>query len=328
MVTIKQIAELAGVSRGTVDRVLNHRGRVAPEKEALIWQLVEQLHYEPSETGRALAAQRNRQQVIFFCVDTQDHPYFSEVNAAAAQQAAALEKLGMDVVFWGDWIYADREETRKWLARTPHSGIVLHGISTVSSAAAAEWAAERNIPVVYYNEPPKGENFLAYVGCDYTQSGRIAAGLCALTGRSSIGIISEGLPSIQSFSNRVNGFRQALQSYPSLRVSDICDLNDMENMLQRSPDIELIYLINPGDYSVCYRIHDLRPDIRIITNDLTEAPRLLLQEGILSATITQDPASQGRLPLEILYQYLFLHQSPEQRIHHTELRIHIREMCW
>ena len=28
MATIKEIAELAGVSRGTVDRVLNHRGSV------------------------------------------------------------------------------------------------------------------------------------------------------------------------------------------------------------------------------------------------------------------------------------------------------------
>lgn len=30
-VTIQQIAEQAGVSRGTVDRALNHRGRINPE---------------------------------------------------------------------------------------------------------------------------------------------------------------------------------------------------------------------------------------------------------------------------------------------------------
>ena len=31
MVTIKQIADLCGVSRGTVDRVINERGNVKPE---------------------------------------------------------------------------------------------------------------------------------------------------------------------------------------------------------------------------------------------------------------------------------------------------------
>ena len=35
LVTIKEIAELCGVSRGTVDRVLNHRGNVKSEKKNL-----------------------------------------------------------------------------------------------------------------------------------------------------------------------------------------------------------------------------------------------------------------------------------------------------
>ena len=34
--TIKEIAKLCGVSRGTVDRVVNNRGKVKPETEALI----------------------------------------------------------------------------------------------------------------------------------------------------------------------------------------------------------------------------------------------------------------------------------------------------
>ena len=38
MVTIKKIAELCGVSRGTVDRVLNERGRVKPETEEVVRQ--------------------------------------------------------------------------------------------------------------------------------------------------------------------------------------------------------------------------------------------------------------------------------------------------
>lgn len=33
MATMKEIAELSGVSRGTVDRVLNHRGVVNAETE-------------------------------------------------------------------------------------------------------------------------------------------------------------------------------------------------------------------------------------------------------------------------------------------------------
>ena len=36
MITSRQLAEMAGVSRGTVDRVLNHRGGVRPEVQRLV----------------------------------------------------------------------------------------------------------------------------------------------------------------------------------------------------------------------------------------------------------------------------------------------------
>ena len=39
MITSRQLAEMAGVSRGTVDRVLNHRGGVRPEVQRLVDRL-------------------------------------------------------------------------------------------------------------------------------------------------------------------------------------------------------------------------------------------------------------------------------------------------
>ena len=48
-VTIKDIAAAVGVSRGTVDRVINHRGGVSEEVAARVEQAVE-------ETGFFLAA--------------------------------------------------------------------------------------------------------------------------------------------------------------------------------------------------------------------------------------------------------------------------------
>lgn len=53
-VTSKQIAELAGVSRGTVDRALHNRGRVSPEVAERIRKLAKELEYQPNAIGRAL----------------------------------------------------------------------------------------------------------------------------------------------------------------------------------------------------------------------------------------------------------------------------------
>ena len=52
MATIKEIAALAGVSRGTVDRVLNHRGDVNPQTEEKIMKIVRALDYKPNKAGK------------------------------------------------------------------------------------------------------------------------------------------------------------------------------------------------------------------------------------------------------------------------------------
>ena len=60
MVTIKQIADICGVSRGTVDRVLNNRGNVKPEKKEMILSVARELDYTPNPAGKALAARKTK----------------------------------------------------------------------------------------------------------------------------------------------------------------------------------------------------------------------------------------------------------------------------
>ena len=46
MATMKEIAQICGVSRGTVDRVINRRGKVRPETERMILQAVERMGFD------------------------------------------------------------------------------------------------------------------------------------------------------------------------------------------------------------------------------------------------------------------------------------------
>lgn len=68
MATIKQIAEMAGVSRGTVDRVLNNRGSVNANTAARVREIAEKLNYKPNKAGLMLAAQKKNLKigVIYF----------------------------------------------------------------------------------------------------------------------------------------------------------------------------------------------------------------------------------------------------------------------
>ena len=78
MATIKEIAALAGVSRGTVDRVLNNRGSVSAATAAKIKQIATALDYKPNRAGLALAAQKKKLRlgVILFSAE---NPFFADV---------------------------------------------------------------------------------------------------------------------------------------------------------------------------------------------------------------------------------------------------------
>ena len=70
MPTIKEIAELAGVSRGTVDRVLNNRGAVNPATAQKVRDIAKALDYRPNRAGLVLAAQKKNLKlgiILFSC---------------------------------------------------------------------------------------------------------------------------------------------------------------------------------------------------------------------------------------------------------------------
>ena len=83
-VTSQQIAELAGVSRGTVDRALHNRGRVSPEVAARIQKIAEELGYRPNSIGQALVRARQglRLGAILQSAET---PTMQDVAAGARQ---------------------------------------------------------------------------------------------------------------------------------------------------------------------------------------------------------------------------------------------------
>jgi len=58
-ITIKHVAQEAGVSTQTVSRVINERPDVAPETRQLILEIIERLGYQPSALARSLIQNRS-----------------------------------------------------------------------------------------------------------------------------------------------------------------------------------------------------------------------------------------------------------------------------
>ena len=89
MATIKEIAELAGVSRGTVDRVLNNRGAVNPKTARKVLEIAQALDYKPNRAGIVLAAQKKNLKIGVILFDT-GNPFFNDVIEGVNKKAEEL----------------------------------------------------------------------------------------------------------------------------------------------------------------------------------------------------------------------------------------------
>ena len=57
-IRIVDIAKMAGVSIGTVDRVIHNRGKVSEENRKKVQAILDMVHYQPNLMARSLASKK------------------------------------------------------------------------------------------------------------------------------------------------------------------------------------------------------------------------------------------------------------------------------
>ena len=97
-ITLNQIAEICGVSRGTVDRALHNKGNVRPAVAERIKAVATEYGYTPNRAGLALsrASHPIRIGVIMISVQT---PFMQIVLDAARREARRLAAFSVEVIF-------------------------------------------------------------------------------------------------------------------------------------------------------------------------------------------------------------------------------------
>ena len=185
-ITIKEIAKIAGVSIGTVDRALHNRGRVKPELAMRINQIARENGFAPSRAGRALALARNpiRIGIIVHLTKTE---FMQQVVRGIQRVHSELEGLGAEILV-KDIPSLDVGAQLRAIDELVEAGVQGIAISPAEDGAIRGKVdaihKEKGISTVTFNTDIVGSSRICFVGLDNMQSGRMAAGLmAAITGR-------------------------------------------------------------------------------------------------------------------------------------------------
>lgn len=336
MATLKEIADLAGVSRGTVDRVLNHRGSVNPQTEKRILEIVQALDYKPNKAGIVLAAQKKNLKlgVVLLGLGT---VFYDDILEGVRDKAAELDGYNCAVLV---------KQTEYDLTQQLHAidELVSEGISGLAISPYNDNAVREKIdelhamgiPVVTLNTDIENSRRIAYVGSHFYRSGETAGGLMHLMTRGEVrvGIIS-GSRNVLCHTERISGFRHVITAYDNIRIMETINNNDDESesyrlttdMLHRHPEINALYFTAGGVYGGCRAVMDAGRygELTVITYDMVNTTREFVENGLISATICQQPYLQGYKPLSILFTCLTTGEYPPVENDYVAIDIRIRE---
>lgn len=338
MSTMKQIAKLAGVSRGTVDRVLNNRGSVNPDTERKIRDIAKAVNYTPNLAGKTLALKKKQLKFGYILFSsTMSNPFFEDVVRGIESKADELSEFGVTVEI--RYAALDNPELQSslidQLLELGIDGLVIVPINHPTVVDKIKSLTESGFPVVTANSDIPGCGRIAYVGSDYYRSGETAAGLMNLItgGHTNTGIII-GSPLVLCHSQRVASFQTyAREHFPDIHIIDKTYNNDddfesynvTKALLKKNPNIDSLFLASAGVYGSCRAVKDMGKKLKIVSYDATEKTCELVNEGIISATIAQQPIIQGTKPLDILVDYLGMGIDPDREFYYTDIEIKIRE---
>jgi LacI family transcriptional regulator len=311
--TVNDIAEEAGVSLATVDRVLNGRPGVRDKTVSRVYAAIEKLGYVRDVTAANLARQR-RYRLVFVLPD-------APAQFVATLREAIAESVSSSV--------ADRTDVRivSFPNDNPHALVKsLRALSAGDTDGLAIFAQETphvrdaiarlkadGVPIVaLVSDLPNTERD-HFVGIDNVAAGRTAGFLMGKFIGKTGGSVMVLVSSMQARDNveRRLGFDQVMaESFPGIEVLPSIENHDDEEtttrlvseVLRKRPDITGIYSVGHGSQALVevLRGHERRHAITLIAHELTKVTREALRDHLMDAVISQNVGHIVRSALRVL----------------------------
>ena len=323
--TIKMIAERAGVSIGTVDRVLHDRPYVKAEVRERVLRVMEELDYHPNRMASALATSGTTRRLALVQPEWEERFMRDEMEAGAARFLEEYRdyNVTLDV---RNYHAEDEAECLCLLNEVVDSGaqaVALSAFGTEDIRRALERLSERGIPAATFNSDVPGGRRLCYVGEDGHRAGRVAGEIASRFLRPDDAfLVIYNDPMYTAHKARVDGFLERLAERGiSAENGTIAATHrdyrktaeTVERALEVHPALKMVYMANPSVPACAEVIRNrgLVGKVHILSHDCGQEIQELLKSGEVDFTIGQDIAYQPYQALSVLFEAL-MGQRPDR----------------
>ena len=325
VVRIKDIAEKANVSTGTVDRVLHNRGRVAEDVRQRVLKIAEELNYTPNILARALVNNKTYH-LAALLPDPAVDPYWLAPKAGVEKAQEELRQYGVRVTqyIFDPFNAASFQREADKVASNHYDGILVAPIFYRQSLSFFSKWKRAAIPFVLFNTHIPDYEPLMYIGQDSYQSGFLAGKLLhyGYQGKATFVVahIEEDIQNSSHLIHKEQGFvdyfaTQGLDDQIQVLQTDLQSNKQqtipqqLDELFKATPDLKGIFVTNSKANIVAeYLQQRSLKHVNLVGYDLIEKNLHYLNSGQIDFLINQNPKGQGYWGIQGLADHLIFNK--------------------
>lgn len=319
-IRIKDIARLADVSVGTVDRVIHGRSGVSEVSKKRVEEILKQLDYQPNMYASALASNKK---YAFTCLLPKHlkGEYWTAVEKGIYDAITTYSDFNTSIriSYYDPYDYHDFVKTADTILTEQPDGVMLAPTAPQYTKNFTDQLRANDIPYIYIDSYIKETSPLAFYGQNSHQSGYFAARMMMLLAGDEKEIvifrkIHEGIVGSNQQENREIGFRQYMKEHhPSCNILALdlhAERNDedaqmLDEFFRHHPDVNNGITFNSKVYIIGEYLQSRnQKTFNLIGYDLLERNVMCLQQGSVSFLIAQQPELQGFNGIKSLCDHL------------------------
>ena len=322
-IRIKDIAERAGVSVGTVDRVLHKRPNVSPKALEKVNKALEEMDYKPNMYASALAY--NKRYTFYFLIPKHaSEAYWEEIEEGAQAACERRSDFGISIKM----MYYKRfqpdtfvQATNEVLHQKP-AGVIVVPSTLELTREFTDQLHNQQIPFILLDSFMPDLKPLSFYGQDSFQSGYFAARMLMMLAPNEKEIMLmkqmlNGNVASKQQENRETGFRHYMRDhFPEVVINELdLPLSEsrakydtlLERFFKKHPLVHHCITFNSKAHIVGeFLLRSNLRNIQIMGYDMVEKNAECVRRGSISFLIAQHAYMQGYECVETLFDAIVL----------------------
>lgn len=322
-IRIKDIAERACVSVGTVDRVLHNRPNVSKPAREKVEKALKEMEYHPNVYASALAY--NKSYTFYALIPLHESEAYWEEVEQGLKKAMELRRdfhIDVQLIYYERFNHTSFQEKCVECLEANPDGVIVVPIEIEETKQFTDQLHERKIPFILLDSYMPDLKPLSFWGQDSFCSGFFAAKILMLVASQEEEIMllkrmKNGHVTSKQQANREVGFRHYMHDhFPQIKISELCipfigtreEYDEMlEDFFAKHPKVHHCITLNSKAHIVGeYLLRNNRRDIQIMGYDMVDRNAECLRQGSISFLIAQHGYQQGFCCVDTLFNAIVL----------------------